>query len=133
MCKGHTTWRIQTHAKDIAVGKKTIVFPLLCVGIGVGWLLTAWGFIPGVNWVWTLGLGLLGVLLMAVVGVDKATVVAGPYLVIASIFSLLRQTDRIEPNIEIPCLVISGGLCMLIPYLLPVRKPSWYDDTKDPA
>ncbi len=38
-----------------------LVIPILIMVVGVGWLLTARGFGPGVNWVWTLGLGVIGI------------------------------------------------------------------------
>ena len=39
-----------------------VVIPILMIVLGGGWLLTASGFGPGINWVWTLGLGVIGIL-----------------------------------------------------------------------
>ena len=48
-----------------------IVAPLLVTALGAGWLLTAQGFIPGVQWAWVLALAALGALVVTVKGPDK--------------------------------------------------------------
>lgn len=50
--------------------KKSVVVPILLITVGFGWLLTAQEVIPGVNWVWVLGLGIVGVLTFALGGVN---------------------------------------------------------------
>jgi hypothetical protein len=55
-----------------------LVIPILIIVVGVGWLLTARGFAPGVHWIWTLGLGVVGILSFVLSkGVDKVSVVLG--------------------------------------------------------
>ena len=105
--------------------RASIAVPILIITVGVGWLLTAHNVIPGVNWLWVLGLGVVGVLILALGGIDKVTVVLGPFLVTATFLSLLRQTERITVDTEVPCLVIAAGLLMLISRFLPVPPPSW--------
>ncbi len=39
-----------------------LILAILIITVGVGWLLTARGYAPGINWIWTLGLGVIGVL-----------------------------------------------------------------------
>ena len=107
---------------------KSIAFPFLLTGIGVGWLATELEIVPGVNWAWIAGLGVLGILLPVVAGLDKTTVVAGPFLIICSLFSLLRQLDWIAQAVEVPALVTAFGLCMLLPFVLKVPRPHWYGD-----
>ena len=101
--------------------------PILIIAVGTGWLLTARDILPGVNWAWVLGLGFVGVLVMGVGGIDKLTIVVGPFLILSTIFSLLRQTDRISEDTEIPCLVIMAGVLMLISRLSPLPPPEWLD------
>ena len=105
--------------------KKTLIFPLLLITLGTGWLLTTLGVAPGVNWAWTLGLAVLGFLTVIVGGFDKVTAVVGPFLVIASCLSLLRQTGRLELDIEIPILVIVAGVLILVARLPAVPPPKW--------
>lgn len=90
-----------------------IAVPILIITVGIGWLLTVQQFGPDINWVWTLGLAVSGLLIL-LGGVNKFSVVFGPLLIIASLFSVLRQTDRIRFNLELPLLVIALGVLLLI-------------------
>lgn len=105
--------------------KKGIALPVLMIAVGLGWLLTAHSVIPGVNWIWILGLAALGILVLALGGIDKVTVVLGPFLIIATFFSLLRQTGKISVDTEVPSLVIAAGALMLIPHIIRLPTPSW--------
>jgi hypothetical protein len=70
-----------------------LVIPILIIVVGVGWLLTAKGFGPGINWIWTLALGTIGMLTFVLSeGFDKVSVVIGPFFMLASLLSVLRQT-----------------------------------------
>jgi hypothetical protein len=51
---------------------------------------------------------------------NRLTIVTGPMLLIMSIFSVLRQTGRIDLNIEVPVLVITLGVLMLVAHMLPL-------------
>jgi hypothetical protein len=98
---------MQGRAQSVAVS-------LLIIAVGGAWLLNTMNIIPGVNWVWTVGLAASGLLLMALAGLNKLTAVVGPFLIIASIFSLLRQRGTIHIDQEVPCLVIALGVLLLI-------------------
>ena len=65
---------------------QSIVISLVTIALGTAWLLNTLDIIPGVNWIWTVGLGLAGVLLLAMGGVNRLTIVTGPFLVVASVF-----------------------------------------------
>ena len=114
----HREPRLRNHMKKI-------LLPILIVIVGVGWLLTTLNVLPGVNWAWVLGLAGVGILTPAVGGLDRFTVLAGPFLIIASFFSLLRQTERIAVDVEVPSLVITFGLLMLLVRVLPLPTPRW--------
>ena len=62
---------------------------------------------------------------MVIGGIDKLTVVIGPFFTIASCLSLMRQTNRLTLNIEVPILVIVAGLLMLVARLPSVPAPQW--------
>ena len=111
---------------------KSLASPILIIALGVGWLLTTHNIVPGVNWVWVLGLGVTGVLILVVGGVDKVTVVIGPLLIAATIFSLLRQTGRISVDTEVPSLVIAFGTLMLLARVLPFPVPPWITESRKP-
>ena len=105
--------------------KKTLLLPILLIAVGIGWLLTTLGVIPGVNWVWTLGLAAVGFLAFAAGGVDKVTVVVGPFFILASCLSILRQSDRISLDVEVPILVIVAGFLLLIARNPVIPTPKW--------
>lgn len=106
--------------------KGPLILGILIITVGVGWLLTAQGFAPGIDWIWTLGLGIAGILAFIVCGgVDKASVVVGPFFLIASLLSILRQTGRLETNIEVPILVIIIGVLIVIAQMSFVPAPRW--------
>lgn len=105
--------------------KKTLVLPILLIAVGVGWLLTTLGVVPGVDWVWTFGLAAFGLLTFAVGGLDKVTVVIGPFFILASCLSILRQTDRLHIDVEVPILVIIAGVLLLAARAPAIPAPKW--------
>ncbi len=111
-----------------AHSRKCLIPALLLITVGFGWLLTTSGVIPGVNWVWVLGLAVVGFLVLFIGGIDKVTAIVGPFLMISTIFSLLRQTGRLSADTEVPCLLIVAGTLALIVYFLPLPAPDWLEN-----
>jgi hypothetical protein len=107
--------------------KKALAVPILTIALGLGWLLTTLNVVPGVNWIWILGLAVTGALTL-VGSIDKVTVVIGPFLIAATVFSILRQTGRMNIDTEIPSLVIVFGVLMLLARLLPIPAPKWISE-----
>ncbi len=114
--------------------KKTLLVPLLTIGMGTGWLLTTLEFIPKIDWVWTLGLAAVGVATFAIGGFDKVTAVVGPFFIVASGLSLLRQVGALSINVEVPILVILSGVLLLIARSPKIPIPAWLvqDGTSTP-
>ena len=104
---------------------KTLVTPLLLIIVGTGWLLTALGVVPGIDWVWTLGLAAVGLLTFVLGGFNKVTVVLGTFFITTSILSVLRQTGRVTIDVEIPILVIVAGLLLLVARHPAIPVPKW--------
>lgn len=102
---------------------KRFIIPCIILGLGLTWLLNVLNIIPGVDWIWTSALAITGILVIAFGGFNKLTVVIGPWLLLASICSLLRQTDRLDINWEVPILTILLGLLMLLAELLKLPMP----------
>ena len=94
--------------------KSGVVVPILLVAVGVGWLLTNLGFVPGIEWAWSLGLIAGGILTLVIRGLNKGSIVIGPFLIICGLLSIARQSGMIDLKIEIPCLVIAIGALLLI-------------------
>lgn len=114
----------------MTTSRSSLALPVLLIALGSGWLLTVRGVIPGVDWVWVLGLAVTGVLVLAVGGVNKVTAFVGPYLLICSVAALLRQTGRIVGNEEVPGLVVVAGVLMLVVRWLPLRWPRYVEDAR---
>jgi hypothetical protein len=102
-----------------------IAAPILITTIGVGWLLTVHGVLPGVQWAWVLSLAMLGVLVLFW-GIDKVSAVVGPSLIAGSFLSILRQSGWISIDTEIPLLTIVLGSFWTLAYLLPLPAPTWF-------
>jgi hypothetical protein len=105
--------------------RSTLILPVALIAIGSGWLLSVLGFVPAIDWVWTLGLAAVGLLSFVLGGWNKATFVAGLFFLAASVLSVLRQTGRITPNVELPVLVLWLGVLMLAAHLPAVPVPAW--------
>ncbi len=116
---------------SMKTSNKTLIPPVVLITIGTGWLLTTIGIAPGVDWVWTLGLAIAGLLTLVICGIDKLSVVIGPFLILASCLSLLRQTGRLTTNIEIPILVILAGLLMFVARIPSIPAPKWMGKESD--
>jgi hypothetical protein len=108
--------------------RKTLALPLLLIAVGTGWLLTTLGVAPGIDWVWTLALAVVGLLAFVIGGFDKVTVVLGPFFIVASCLSVLRQTGRIAIDVEVPILVIIAGVLLLIARHPAVPIPKWIQE-----
>ena len=102
---------------------KGLVVPVLVIVLGVTWLLNILKVLPGVDWIWTVGLAAVGVLTLLVGGINKLTVVVGPFLMVGSICSLLRQLDVLPIDREIPILTIVLGMLMLVAQMLSLPTP----------
>jgi len=111
--------------------KKTLLLPILLIAIGIGWLLSTLGIAPKIDWIWTLGLAATGVLAFAIGGFDKATIVIGPFFLAASLLSVLRQTERITLELEVPILIILVGVLLLVARMRIIPSPQWMLDEKD--
>jgi hypothetical protein len=107
---------------------RPLVLAILIITVGVGWLLTAKGLGNGINWIWTLSLGVAGILTFVVSGgVDKLSVVIGPCFLASSIMSILRQTGHLSTDEEIPIFVILIGVLILIAQMKTIPLPRWYE------
>ena len=86
-------------------------------------MLNTLNIIVGVGWAWSIGLATVGILSVAVGGFNKVSILTGPFLIIASVFSVMRQTGRINIDLEVPILVIVLGVLMLISQLSKLQLP----------
>jgi uncharacterized membrane protein YdcZ (DUF606 family) len=110
----------------MTVSQKSLVISLLTITVGVGWLLTARGVAPQINWVWTLGMAVCGVLMFALMGFDKLSFVLGVFFLVCSLMSVLRQQGWLSVETEAPVLVITAGVLLLLARSKKVPIPNWF-------
>lgn len=106
--------------------KTTLLFAIFLIVMGTGWLLTNLGFVPEINWLWTIGLAAIGVLAFWLSGFNKFSFVIGTFFIVASILSGLRQMAIVTTDIEVPVMVIISGLLLLIARLPLIPAPHWF-------
>lgn len=94
--------------------KSEIVVPVLLIAVGAGWLLSSYDIVPEVKWFWPLGLAAAGVLMLVVQGLNRVSLVLGPFLILGAALSALRQAGKISWEQEMPILLIGLGLLMII-------------------
>jgi hypothetical protein len=111
--------------------KKTLLLPVMLITVGAGWLLSSLDVFPEIDWIWTLGLAVVGFLVIAIGGFDKFTLAVGPFFMIAACLSVLRQLGRLPLDVEVPILVITSGVLMLLVRSPRVATPSWLLETKN--
>jgi hypothetical protein len=113
-----------TSKRDSRMGKLGV--PMLITAVGVGWLLTAQGLIPGVQWAWVLGLAALGAVILSLEGANKFSFVVGPSLIVGGFLSILRQAGFVGVETEVPVLTITIGVLWTLANLLLLPQPSWF-------
>lgn len=104
--------------------KAPVVVSILIMVAGLGWLLNSLHWLPDVDWAWTLGIAALGAVVLGT-GIDKVSVVAGPFLIVGAGCAFLRQTHGLPVEHEVPILVIVFGALLLLSCLLPVPLPRY--------
>lgn len=110
--------------------RATMILPILLISVGGGWLLTNLGLMPGIDWIWTISLAVTGVLFLVIGGMNKFTVTMGPLCIVGSFLSILRQNGRIGVGDEIPLLMITLGVCMLVARNPRIPVPDWVVTTE---
>lgn len=105
--------------------RTSLVLGILLIGVGTGWLLSSLGFIPGVDWAWSLGLALVGALAIVLSGFDKVSFVVAGFFGLASVLSVLRQVGTLESRVEIPLLVLAAGVLLIVARSRRIPPPRW--------
>lgn len=105
--------------------RSSLVLATGLITVGTGSLLSSLGLMPQINWIWTLGLALTGGLTLALLGRDKVTVVAGPFFILTSALSVLRQVGHLSFDVEVPVLVLASGVLVLLSRLQSIPNPKW--------
>ncbi len=102
--------------------KPAIAISFLIIALGVAWLLNAMRIAPNLDWIWIIGLGVSGILLLTITRLDRFNFVAGVSLIVSSVLAALRQSGRLTINIEAPVLFITVGILLFLAQILPLAS-----------
>ncbi|QZA78900.1 hypothetical protein K4H28_05730 [Deefgea tanakiae] len=91
-----------------------VIFPVVLIVIGAGWLLNEINYFPSVSWIVILGLLVAGIAVLALEGVNKSTIVLGPMLIAGAATTFLRQQFGLGLSVQWPVLLILCGCLMLL-------------------
>ena len=100
--------------------KPAIAISFLIIALGIAWLLNAMRIAPDLDWIWIIGLGASGILLLSVTRLDRFNFIAGVSLIVSSVLAALRQSGRLTINIEAPVLFITVGILLFLAQILPL-------------
>ena len=107
--------------------RSTIALPIIMIALGSGALLTSLGVAPKIDWIWTLGLALAGLVTLIVAGLDRVTFVICCMCFATCVTSIMRQIGSLRMDVEIPILIIACGLFMLMARHPKLRNPKWLE------
>ena len=88
--------------------------PVALIVVGLGWLLWEFRLFPDLDWIVALGFVLGGVLVLVLDGINKNSVVIGPFLVGIGVAWFLHDRYYLPWRVEIPGLLVLLGLLMLV-------------------
>jgi hypothetical protein len=112
--------------------KPAIAISFLIVALGIAWLLNAMRVAPNLDWIWIIGLGVSGILLLTVTRMDRFNFVAGLSLIVSSVLAVLRQSGKLTVNVEAPVLFITIGILLLLAQFIPLPASAPTLDEKPP-
>jgi hypothetical protein len=113
--------------------KPAIAIAFLIVALGIAWLLNAMRVAPNLDWIWIIGLGVSGILLLTVTRMDRFNFVAGLSLIVSSVLAVLRQSGRLTVNVEAPVLFITIGILLLLAQFIPLPASAPTLEEKPPT
>lgn len=100
---------------------KKIFLPATVILVGMGWLLTSLGILPGVRWAIPATLAFLGTLILVIDTISRFSFTVGLTLGLSALFSVLQQIGALPQGTVLPLSLLVLGLLWLLSYLL-IRK-----------
>ena len=86
----------------------------LIIIVGVFWLLMVLDIVPPVQWLWSAALFAAGIYITLFERTNRAMAIVGPFLILLSALSVLRQMGVIRLEVELPIAVIGFGVLSLM-------------------
>ncbi len=97
--------------------------PVYIIILGIAWLLNVTHATPKINWVATIGIAGIGVLVIFIFSLNKVTVVGGSLLIAASVCSFFEHIGVLQKAWEVPIIVILLGCLLLV--VQAMKLPTW--------
>jgi hypothetical protein len=88
--------------------------PVTLIVVGFGWLLWEFRLFPDVDWIIALGFIAGGIAVMAIDGINKSSVVIGPFLIAIGLAWLLHDRYGTHWRYIIPVMLVLLGALMLV-------------------
>lgn len=89
--------------------------PVTLIVVGIGWLLWELRLFPDLDWIISIGFVVAGIAVIAIDGVNKNSIVLGPFLVAAGIAWFVH--DRYDWGywrVIVPAMLVLLGILMLV-------------------
>ena len=96
--------------------------PVTLIVVGLGWLLWEFRLFPDVDWIIGLGFIVAGIAVIAIDGVNKNSVVVGPFLIAIGCAWLLHDRYGTHWRYIVPFMLVVLGALMLIARSSRVRE-----------
>ena len=88
--------------------------PVTLIVVGLGWLLWEFRLFPDVDWIITLGFIAGGVLVLVLDGINRNSVVVGPFLVAVGVAWFMHDRYLTNWRLIVPVMLVVLGALMLI-------------------
>ena len=92
---------------------KSKLSSFIIIAVGIVWLLGTLDIVPPVKWLWSIALLVAGVFLTFAEKGNRTFQVIGPFLILLSGLSVLRQLEVLPIKVELPIAVIGFGILSL--------------------
>ncbi len=93
---------------------KDASIPVTLIAVGLGWLLWELRLFPDVDWIISLGFIAAGIAVMVIDGINKNSVVIGPFLIAIGIAWLVHDRYGTHWRFIIPVMLVLLGALMLV-------------------
>jgi hypothetical protein len=112
--------------------KSPLAVPLAIIMAGAGWFLMGWHLVvnsvpwywEGVNWLWTLALGVIGILMSVLRGIDKGSAVFALVFLLACVMSGLQSAWLLPLGVLAPLALMGIGTLVLFIQISALSNPT---------
>ena len=88
--------------------------PVTLIVVGLGWLLWEFRLFPDIDWIIGLGFIVGGIAVLALDGINKNSVVIGPFLIAVGVAWLVHDRYGTHWRFIIPVMLVFLGALMLV-------------------